>query len=217
MNFLAAFILIFTLNSITANGSPVNPETELQLLGKGIEDRKTGETLAFACQDQGCSKIIAIHFSADKSSANYLGNEIVVLKKEDISDEKEFKEYFLQLQRAQKIEKEKGRSTFTSNLIDYSKFIGIFAVSGTVASVGFIVGIPMLAASSLVILPLLTQFAYTPWNSNNGTLLNATFTDDSGWNWAISPEKVSHRTFTAYQNVLSAPSETTSANPETHF
>ena len=182
------------------------------ILGKGIIDKTTGDSIALACiefdssENNECKTLSFIYFDAKSFVAHEIGNRYSVAG-DDLSDAA--KVAAKDLKKKIKIElKDEFQKNATAGIATAA---GIVLVGGA-ATVALNTCLPVLAAMGLwfvmgnnnmdpSFLDPRVYIATTFLVVRDGALGN-TVLDQDGWNWSVKPKKVSHHRFERVLNAL---------------
>ncbi len=177
--------------------------THLRIIGRGIEDHRTGEIIVLACAGKSevadgqsdCSAIRHVGYNKKTGQAYFMGD---LYKSESVTEDadsisRNFKSY----KRRENKQRNLGRMVLITIgggfLIYASPFF--LPIAMPVATAG-------LFLNWGISIPIIYQYGI------NGKMISSTattteaFVNQDGWNWAFKPRKVNHRTFEQYQNFI---------------
>lgn len=162
----------------------------IKLLGRGIENKDTHETISLACVDENCLSIRLVYFPAGGREAWFVGKTYTTEGEYQTEAQleariKTFSKQFRQFKRQDKRTNHYGRMQGE-----------MWGVTGAT------VGLFYAATTSLVFLPVAAAvfvgggaiiilqpgiFKFDP--------ISVTFNDNTGWNWSSDPKRVSDEKF----------------------
>jgi len=218
---ISKYLLLVLVSAFTAviapdasAQTPVNVST-LKILGRGVESRGTGESLALACtktkteetgaadtkvdnseSTDGCDTLNFVYFK-NATEAYYIGTPIEMPKSSDPKLEKKA----LKLIIDSYFKKHKPLVT-DAKLDKKAKRFFIIAVGGALLIgllnpvTGALAGITFLKLIGFESLLLILSFNHGIENMLiGGNLHEVKMTDQNGWNWTVEPKKISRHRF----------------------
>ncbi len=198
MKTLGLFILTtLFLNSGLAHAQIQQP-SEYQIVGSGMEDRKTGETLAIACLNKECNRLQHLYVNADTGELKFVGNVYQVVQ-EGTADAEQIKAELNHIHRLYRDQVRENRMFSMPGVYALggaTVFGGI--VSSGAAGIAFVTS-PVGAIAFFGLVGMNVFIAYSNRALNfNADHLSKIFLDQKGWNWAERPKLVSHHSFKRY-------------------
>lgn len=79
--------------------------TRIRIIGRGIQNRQTGDSIALGCVDDDCSQIRSVYFNGATREATFYGKSFFVPKKGASASRKEIKVTVKQINKAYRIYK----------------------------------------------------------------------------------------------------------------
>lgn len=197
---MKAFILslIFSLSFANVSFSQVQKlgyqkiarvqEQSISLLGRGIQDKETGERLAIGCLNSDCSQFRFVYFY-NQNAALWIGYPYQIQFEEGTKDhsKKDMRKFLKQVKHESKNQNALGETLTFGTALGGSIVLGvatggsIYAIYGVVATIG------LAGAQS-------SNHPFNMFASFSGRdIINAI--DDNGWNWSSQPDRVSSKKF----------------------
>jgi hypothetical protein len=188
------FLILFAV-AVVALPSLASAQIEsgsLKLLGRGVENSRTHETLTMACVDSDCTSIRLVYFSADGKEARFIGDDYVVTDGSAIPTDdqlkrklKDFQRSFRRYRREDSFHYHYGRMQGQMGLVTLGTIGVLFAATTNVVFLPVAGGLWFGGGLAILLRPAL--FKMSP--------VVATFSDRDGWNWSSSPQKISSKKF----------------------
>ncbi len=169
----------------------------LRLVGRGIENRKTGELLAVACGNENCHYLRSVYFTENHQEAYFFGRPIEIFhaieNPEKVPTDQEIKSALRKMTKQYK--------QFKRRNLDEQKVLARatgFAVEGIASGYvavamaawwPFALGVGVAMGGILVF----SGDIIIPFKSVSPAI--STFSNQAGWNWAVEPKKVRPKKF----------------------
>ncbi len=175
---------------------------ELQLLGKGWEDRESGDLLALACTQkernpgQACEQFRFVHYQQRTQEATLIGQTLKVHVLNTPADlqawNREFKKSFRKWNYRTNVQKDfmlyGTAAPMTAGLLYFS----LAANGAIVGSAGVLVGMVFIPAFLVVGVNTLHTFGvYNALRSGDTSAV----INQNGWNWSVKPMKIGNKKF----------------------
>ena len=213
-------LLLVPVSSFSQTKTSEVTTLNVQIFGKGIVDRKTGETIAFACvgaeENAPCKTLRTIYFNPMDGKSYYIGSPIELKS----FDKKTVKKMLKQLRREYYDQNPTATTRVFRSIREWLKddmhsqiaqYLGFTAaIMGSVVASGFFgpvavpivgleIGIYFVGTGALLeTLNLMGKITYNPVTKSTFQTLQ----DTNGWNWTIDPKNVSHTKFQKVFNFL---------------
>ncbi len=158
---------------------------EVRLVGQGLQKKRAGDQLAWACKDDACNKVQPIYYDQEKQTSAWVGREIETNGDTEAAIEK----YMSCFQ---------SFSSYMNHSNVSFAHTSLPILSGVVTmSVNLPLGIAIIAGG---VTPVLLH----NFNAFDGTgpIQNATLSQD-GWNWSNRPKKMNKSRFAQYLHYIS--------------
>jgi|GEM_PF-2369202 len=169
----------------------------VKMLGRGVLNRRTHETLALACVTENCSTLRMLYIAANGEKAYLMGPQIVVSEGQQDPSKKQIRTTLRSITRNfREVRREKTPAGVTE--------LKIFGAFATTSGVAWVVGSGVLFAASggVLFIPaamaaayLMMRFVVDPVTFGGTSPVTATFNEHDGWNWSQRPKRVSEKTF----------------------
>ena len=188
-------------------------ENGLKIIGKGVMDSKTGDSLAIACvgkevegtQEKSCNQVQHVFFNATTKQIEYVGQILTVSHGESVTDEqvkdtlKQLHRDYLQMKRQRAALKKSG----VIALGGAGVFFGAAGLGGVgaVAFLGSFTGAGILIGFGAGIFVFVESQRAVNFQASQTSQV---FVDHQGWSWSQKPRKASHRNFRRYLEFLKA-------------
>lgn len=202
-------LLLALLQAIpsTASADP------LRILGRGVQDRRTGESIALACvgpiANRPCDQLQFVEFNSDRTF-DYIGYTYVSARDQAIDPAAlsgRITENVQDRLKEERRERRRANRKEWKGLVFMSGgMLGGIAI-GTVLNSFFPVAIPtvaiILCASKQcdpAIFDFLPSLSGDVFSSEEG--FRIAVLDQKGWNWASSPKPISHKNFGRLRELL---------------
>lgn len=174
------------------------------ILGKGIQDRKTGDTIALTCvekeaESQECSAISFVRFSATTNETTEIGQRFKIQNDDlDAASRTAAKDL------KKKIKKSYKAHFKPNTAVGLISYVGLFA-GGLGLTVAFNTFIPGLAVTGLWVYMYYKDldpsfmdprgYIVTAFLTVKNNQLGQAVRDQNGWNWSVAPKQVFHKRF----------------------
>ncbi len=197
-----SLLLIFTLTSSVHAEVREASETSFRFLGRGIENKRSGDVLTLACSNDSCTQAQFVFFGHDLK-AYWVGEPL------NLTNEKDFKKLLKKYHRAGL--KDRRFATFVTATILGFATLGL-AANGYFAGVVISEGLGnILGFSYFPSVYALSQYAANSFDviTPTATLVRGgpnveSITDETGWNWAEKkPKKVGRHYFGGFIHGIS--------------
>lgn len=208
-----------------------NPSNEVELskltiIGRGFQDKKTGNTIALACfgisslvpASAECSRFRHVFINYTSGKAFFTG-KVYTYGNTSFYSERENQKMIARIGKSFK--KYKRGMNQGKNILHYTEFgmAGILVVSQTgLPAWVFVAGGSLAAAGGVAVLgTVLAYCLFAEVYDRNGVLFahaggtSHVLRDQNGWNWSIQPKTVSHSTFEFYQKWVGVSNEEASS------
>lgn len=174
--------VVFLLTALLTSSSAF--AASYKILGRGIENKETGERLVLGCVDKvmrvdDCLSIQHIYFKDQHSDPEWVG--II---------------YHTSIRKIQKDYRNSRRDRIEDK-IKHSPWTGVGAA-------GIAVLIITAPPNGFYVWPIMLAFGFaTYWGPNmfvskNAQVLEVTFQDSAGWNWSERPKRIGEKRFKNY-------------------
>jgi hypothetical protein len=192
---------------------PVNGD-RLKLVGRGVENRKTGNVIALACigkpinetLEPSCKVLRHVMMKADTKQMVYIGPKFEIESQGEPTQDDLVKRV-VSINRAVKKHKKYVNSDKRGKAIAYSAVIssvgfGAIVISKSAAGVAIATGPFCLAwLGLLVVIFGVQELVRAPLFPSSGVISDV-MADQNGWNWSVKPKKVSARSFKWFESYL---------------
>jgi hypothetical protein len=186
----------------------------LKIVGRGLQDRKTGDIIALSCMGPAlaetgapsCKTLRHVIFPANSTEAYYVGYTYQ-LEMESEPTEKDFETLAKSINRNVKKFKKNMHQDTREKVIGYGAFAGatgwgvhLIALSATGVTVT--IGAALLPFYAGIALTFgIMMIARIPLLPHSGVISEA-MADQNGWNWSESPNVISHQRFKWFDRYL---------------
>lgn len=194
---LAMLTLLFALDASAQ---------EYLVIGRGIADRKTGDSIALACTENGsggglaqCREVRHLFVDGKTREARFIG-PAYPLNAVTTDQDAEIKTLLKNIHQEFKKQKKKGAP------IDKGGLIALGGASGLCASF-YIIGIPAMTAAlsgPIGVTVMVGAGFFLAWSRSDQGIryqaghVSSVYLDRNGWNWSDEPERKGHRKFNRY-------------------
>ncbi len=173
--------------------------SSLKLLGTGVENRQTGESMALACvgkpvagsNEPNCDLLHWVYFNAEGTKAFFAGYSLRVQSEASIPNHDEIKAEIKLIKKRFKNAKSNRNQKYLDNHRMLLTSTGLMGM-GALFFVGTMGTAAVVTAATAGLIYVVIGF--------NRTLLtmdpaSATLNKQVGWNWSSRPKKISHKNF----------------------
>ncbi len=181
--------------------------TRLKIIGQGIENRKTGDIIALACigsfikdtESPSCRTLRHVKIPAQSQEAYFIG-EIYTLSMEREPTQNDFQKLVRKVNKSVKqFKKDKNQDT-------REKILALGAFTGGVAWGVHVISLAemgIMVSAGAALLPFFGGVALTSGvlllsripNAPNSGIISDAMANQDGWNWSVSPNKISNQRF----------------------
>jgi len=180
--------------------------SSLKIMGKGIENRKTGETLGFVCTGEpvkpsiepSCNELRMVYFNSSKTEAYIFGIPLLVSPIGTSPNPVDLKVFFKDFSQEFKRTKRTHRNDSIREelAIVGGSAVGIGSLFACVAAQA----LWPLGVGAAIFYGGVTLISVDPILFSESSSVNA-FRDQDGWNWSVQPKKISKKSFDLLLNM----------------
>lgn len=194
---------------IPVEARAVQPEAELdpsrvRIVGRGIQHKTSGDSIALGCVDEACSQLRGVYFSKSTMKARFIGQTYFIPKAGDLASKQEIKTQLKKINKDFKIYKRKQNQEKRLKLVGLTllcfgicAFLGPLIISkGAIATATFGMSI---AGGAFLLVPLTLLLASNQPLLGRSGIISTVFADQNGWNWESEPKRVSDKTWNLYR------------------
>lgn len=181
----------------------------LKIIGRGIQDRESGDSIALGCVDDSCTRLRNVYFNSKTYEATFFGRVFELQAASPQATRQELKRKVREINREYKKYKQDKTRSPAKSFLKWLGFCSAFG-GGMYLAINYLPAAFMtsfgLSVVTFGVVPfagiiLLTKAMYIPGKSG---MVSEVFADDKGWNWAENPKKVSPRVFRLYDGFAKA-------------
>lgn len=195
--------------------SPVRSES-VRIVGRGIQNKETGDSLALGCVDQDCSQLRLVRFEAATRQAVFTGQLFFVPKSGGVASQKEIKTKIRAINKAYRTFKRNKPEIQRKRILHVTlpaMCVFLFCtIAAAAITKGAIItgtfGLATVGAFGVFSVAMFIVMSRKPLLGTSG-VVSKVFADQKGWNWESRPKRVSAQTFNLFQEFTAALGEET--------